>query len=125
MWLRECKNEKKKFTYTGFSIIQTKDYILLDQSHYTQNSIDIPIIPTDRAKDKKADLSSEELSLLRKMTGALNWVVRATRPDLSFQMIELSTKFKKGSADDLVRASKALTNIKGNKAEINFPLLVL
>ena len=57
------------------------------------------------------------------MTGSLNWVIRATRPDLSFEMIELSTKFRSGTIDDLIRVRKALTNLQNNKAEIKIPHL--
>ena len=117
------KNEKDNFKYTGFRIIQDKSYIILNQEEYTKSSIELIPINPKRQLDKKAKLTEDEKSDLRKMTGSLNWVVRATRPDLSFEMIELSTKFRSGTIDDLVRVRKALTNVQTNKAEIKIPNL--
>ena len=116
------KNERGSFMYTGFKIDQDAQGITLDQSHFTKN-IEIKPIEASRLKDKKAVLTEDERSDLRKMTGSLNWAVRATRPDLSFEMIELSTKFRKGTVEDLTRARKALGNLKQNKAEIRIPNL--
>ena len=52
------------------------------------------------------------------MVGSLNWAVRATRPDLCFEMIDLSTKFKGGLVKDLCQARKILTNLQRNMASI-------
>lgn len=115
------KNEKVQFMYTGFQVIQKQNYIILDQNHYTQSSVEVLPVSPERSKEKKAALNEEETSQLRKMTGSLNWVVRATRPDLSFEMIELSTRFQKGCIEDLLRARKALINLKKHKAQILIP----
>lgn len=112
------KNEKESFKYTGFQINQTSAGIMVDQSAYTKDSVNILPISPDRLKNKQADLTESERSDLRKMTGSLNWVVRATRPDLCFEMIDLSTKFKSGIVDDLIRVRKALKSVQLSKAEI-------
>ena len=117
------KNEKGNFKYTGFRILQNAEGILLNQDEYTKSSIEILPIAPERQSDKTAKLTEEERSNLRRMTGSLNWVVRATRPDLSFEMIELSTKFRSGTIDDLIRVRKALINLQSNKAEIRIPHL--
>lgn len=115
------KNEKSAFMYTGFYIHQDNEGIVLDQENYTKNVIEVPDINIDRVKAKTEPLNESERSLLRKMTGSINWVVRATRPDLSFEMIELSTKFKSGTVEDLIRARKCLLNIKQFESAIRIP----
>lgn len=117
------KNEKESFMYTGFYIKQSGDNIVLDQSKYTNSTVEIIEMDPKRMKEKTSDLTESERTDLRKMAGALNWIVRATRPDLAFEMIELSTKFKSGIVDDLIRVRKALLNTKMNKAEILIPAL--
>ena len=64
-----------------------------------------------------------KLTDLRKMVGGLNWIVRATRPDLSFDLIDLSTKFKGGKVEDLNRARKIIINLKSAECKIFFPRL--
>ena len=57
-------------------------------------------------------MTPEELTLIRQMTGAINWTVRATRPDLAFELIEASTKMQGGTIADLKAAKKTLTKMK-------------
>ena len=109
------KSECGVFMYTGFQLNQDKRGVTLDQSEYV-DGISIPTIDAARMKQLKEEMSFGELSLLRKMTGQLNWTVRSTRPDLSFNMIACSTHFKGGTVADLKFAKKTLANLKQNKA---------
>ena len=113
------KSEIKEFMYTGFKIIQDDHGITLDQTEYVKN-IQIPEIDAMRMKDKEEEMNQTELSTLRQMVGSLNWAVRATRPDLCFEMIDLSTKFKGGFVKDLCQAKKILSNLQRNNAVITF-----
>ena len=111
------KSESRSFMYTGFLLEQSKDGVTIDQAQYVGN-IEIPTLSAERMMEKNAEMSLEELSILRQMTGILNWVTRATRPDLCFDMINLSTKFKGGVVTDLKEAKKTLANLKQNQAKI-------
>ena len=109
------KSECGVFMYTGFQLNQDKRGVTLDQSEYVEG-ITMPTIDAARMRQLKEEMSFDELSLLRKMTGQLNWTVRSTRPDLSFNMIACSTHFKGGTIADLKFAKKTLANLKQNKA---------
>ena len=111
------KSEIKEFVYTGFNMKQDTNGITLDQTEYVKN-IQLPNIEATRMKEKEDDMTQNELSMLRQMVGSLNWAVRATRPDLCFEMIDLSTKFKGGLVRDLCQAKKILTNLQRNMAVI-------
>ncbi|MCP3661326.1 MAG: hypothetical protein GY696_02345, partial [Gammaproteobacteria bacterium] len=89
------KSECGTFMSTGFQLNQDKNGVTLDQSEYVEG-ISRPTLDAARMKQLIEDMSFDELSLLRKMTGQLNWIVRSTRPDLSFNMIACSTHFKGG-----------------------------
>ena len=116
------KNEKGSFMYTGFKITQDSDGIVLDQTDYVKNLEVVDIEPA-RAREKDSPLTEGELTDLRKSVGAINWIVRATRPDLSFDLIDLSTKFKCGKVEDLNRARKIIINLKASNCKIFFPKL--
>ena len=111
------KTEKACFTYTGFDLRQDEDGVFLDQGKFVEN-IEIPTLNASRMKDSSASLTDEERSLLRKMVGSINWAVRATRPDVAFNMIELSTKFQSGQVSDLGKAKNVLLNLKKHKAQL-------
>ena len=49
-----------------------------------------------RGRDNKRPLKKEEMTLLQRLIGKINWAASQTRPDLSYWGLELSAKFKKG-----------------------------
>lgn len=114
------KNEKSSFVYTGFAIKQQQHEVVLDQNSYIQG-LDTPVLDSKRSIMKHDDLDEQEKSLMRKLAGSLNWAVRGTRPDLNFELIDISTKFNSGKVEDLTRATKVVRNLQGKKAEVVFP----
>ena len=117
------KSEQKNFLYTGFQLKQENDSITLDQSAYVDR-LKIPNLDAKRLLQLEEDMTEDELTLLRQMVGSLNWTVRSTRPDLAFDLINLSTKFKGGKIADLKAAKKTLTKLK-DKATVKIPKIDL
>ena len=111
------KSESSEFMYTGYKIVQNNSGIKLDQVDYVQN-IRVPMLDAERLKQKEQPMEQEELTSYRGMVGTLNWTVGNTRPDLSFEMIHLSTRFKGGKIEDLAAAKKALVNLQRNAAYV-------
>ena len=111
------KSESGDFMYTGYKLVQNNHGIKLDQVDYVSN-INVPVLDAERLKQKDQPMSQEELSGFRGMVGTLNWTVGNTRPDLTFDMISLSTRFKGGNIEDLIAANKALVNLQRNAAFI-------
>ena len=105
------KSETNSFMYTGFMLKQDDNGINLDQEKYVEG-VTIPKIEAKRLSQTTEKMTSEELTLIRQMTGAINWTVRATRPDLAFELIEASTKMQGGTIADLKAAKKTLTKMK-------------
>ena len=116
------KMEKGEFKYVGFDIRQNPDGIILDQSHYSRQLEGI-IIKPQRAKQKKELLDQEESSLFRGIVGKLNWVAQGTRPDVSFEVVEMSSRFKLATVNDLIRANKCILKLKEEPAYVFFPNL--
>ena len=111
------KSENESFLYTGFKIKKNKNNITLDQQDYISR-IEMPILDATRLLEKEDDLTPKELTIYRMMVGCTNWVARITRPDLNYDMVSLSTKFKGGKVEDLKTAKKVLANIVQNEATI-------
>ena len=66
------------------------------------------------------DLIPEEQTILRQMVGRLNWAVQGSRPDLAFEMIQLSTKLKKGIVSDFIQAVKCTRKLKSGVSQVRF-----
>ena len=101
--------EARQFKYTGFKITQQEDQIVVDQQEYV-TKIKIQE-PTERGLKNQA-LNDKELSMLRSNIGALQWIARGTRPDISFEAIDLSTRIRSATSEDLHRSVKALKRLK-------------
>lgn len=114
------KTETGEFTYTGLHVKQDKSGITLDQDHYL-NSIEIPRLSAQRLKELESSLTPEEVTFLRQIMGKVNWVIRITRPDLSFDMVYLSTRFHKGTVADIKSATNVLTKMQLNRSVIRIP----
>ena len=81
------------------------------------------VINPSRARCKTESLTTKEQTLLRQLVGRLNWAVQGSRPDMSFDMIELSTKLKNGLVGDLIQAIKCIERIKSENSIVKFSCL--
>ena len=64
-----------------------------------------------------------EQTQLRSLVGQCNWVAQGTHPDLAYEVVELSSRFKDGHVSDLIRANKNLLKLKQHRSFIMFPNL--
>ena len=111
---------KNSFRYIGFDVSQTKDGVLLDQNKYV-DKIEPITVDEKGLQNKDIPLTKSQHTALRSLAGSLNWAVQGTRPDLAFELTEISMKFKKGLLKDLFRAQKTLRQLKMDKCQIMFP----
>lgn len=109
----------KQFSYVGFQISQNNEGIMLEQNNYVQN-IPHGDLTMQRVAQKQAELNCSEYTELRQIVGKLNWVVHGSRPDISYDVVDLSTKFQKARVEDLVQASRVILKTKQSKSQIFF-----
>ena len=93
---------------------------MMDQTTFMQDMGNITLVP-QRVTQKKEPLNGGELTEIRRLVGRINWAVQGTRPDIAFDMVDLSTKFRKGLVGDLIRASKVIHKLKEDPAVLVFP----
>ena len=116
------KTEVGEFTYTGLHVKQDSHGITLDQNQYL-SLIEIPQLDAQRLKELESNLTPDEVTHLRQIMGKVNWVIRITRPDLSYDMVYLSTRFHRGTISDIKDATKVLSKVQMNKSVIRIPNL--
>ena len=68
-------------------------------------------------------LTEEETKQYRGIVGQLNWISTQTRPDISFDVCELSSVFDEAKVDDLLRANKVVKNAQSRSVAVRFPKL--
>lgn len=118
------KVAKCQFEYIGFNVKQDQEGIILDHTKYMEKLNNVEIDPL-KASQKKTLLSEEEQTAYRQLIGQINWAVQGSRPDLAFEMIDMSTKLKSGTVADLTRASKTINRLKDFKSVLRFSSLDL
>ena len=60
------------------------------------------------------------MQIYRASVGIINWASQQTRPDASFEVMEMSMRFKGPQVNDIIRVGKCIRNIKMNDVTIMF-----
>ena len=71
--------------------------------------------------DSKRPLTKEEFKLFRKATGKLSWLTETTRPDLAYNVLEMSYKNKNAVVEDIKAMNKLIKKAKAETSEVFFP----
>ena len=121
-WQKIPETEIKEFRYIGFKVKQYENRVILDHSEYIERMKNETVDPK-RATDKKEILTTQEQKLYRQLVGQLNWAVQGSRPDMAFEMINMSTKLKQGTVENLVRVIKKISRMKDFHSYMTFPRL--
>ena len=107
------------FQYVGLRMEQHNNYITLDRIEYISKLNPITII-AERRSMKDAFLTEHEHRNLRIVVGQLNWVASQTRPDIAFEVCQLSTKLNGAIVEDLKRANKCINRLKSENVKMRF-----
>ena len=116
------KIETMEFKYVGFSVQQKDDSITVNHKEYLEN-IENVLVDPQRFTEKHKDLIDDEQTSFRQLIGRLNWAVQGSRPDLAFDLIDLSTKLSKAKVSDLIRATKCISRLKEGPFTVKYPSL--
>ncbi len=92
---------------------------MLDQNEYI-NSLPAEKMALQSMTQKDHPLTPKESTLLRSIACKLNWLVQGTRPDMAFELIAISTKFRNGEVSDLVRGVKMIAKVIEGEGKIFF-----
>ena len=110
------KIEEVDFRYIGFMIKQNNEGIQLDHSIF--NIHGKTRSPTHRATACFSEIKTtyrKRANRLSKNGRTINWAVQGSRPDLDFELVDLSTKLKSALVCDLLCAIKNIGKLKDIK----------
>ena len=108
------------FKYIGLNVNQLSDHsILVDQATYIDSIQEISI-SKERKGEKDSPLTEHELNDLRSVIGQLGWVAGQTRPDLAFDLCDLSSRIKNATVQDLLRANKVVIKAKSEHVVLRY-----
>ena len=111
------------FTYIGLQLTQHEDKsISVTQNSFAQS---IKKIPVDSSSEVRDLVNEDERTHLRSAIGQLNWLAGISRPDLSFDVCQLSTQVTQATIRDLVQANKVIKRAKEDHGKILYPSLNL
>jgi len=108
--------QEGKFKYVGLNIVTTTDGIEISQNQYAEEISEVEIEAYERPNDER--LMPRELRDLRGIIGQIQWVSSQTRPDLSFDALDLSVGRNKATLSTLKRARKVVNKLKSSSSTI-------
>ena len=114
--------EEDKFKYIGLNIISSPNMkkSTIDQIDYCI-SIEPMKISRARLNNRLSELTPEEKSEFRSIIGQLNWVATQTRPDIAFDVCELSGCVGKSTVADIVKLNKIVARLTTDCVKITVP----
>ena len=109
------------FNFIGLDFHQTRNTIEIDQSIYAES---IQFVPCLNKNDKFRFLTDEEKTPLRSAIGQLCWLANQTRPDIAYDVCQLSVRYNNAQVLDIMNANKTIKKVKYNKLILKYPKLM-
>ena len=111
------------FKYLGLHIVSYENGSkTLDQFQYASSLTPIGI-SRQRANLKSSELSSTEKAAYRALIGQLNWIATQTRPDIAFDVCDLSSVCSRATVADLLQLNKVIARVKTDNVKVYMPPL--
>ena len=95
------------FRHLGLNVLQSKKGIKVDQNSYIAKIQPI-YLESDRSKEIDSELSKDEVSKLRSISGQLLRTTSQTRPDVAFEGCQVGNYGKHPTVRNIMKANKAI-----------------
>jgi hypothetical protein len=106
------------FTYIGLQIEQDSDTISISQANYANSLRQLDVVNSDTRN--QSPLGNEEARKLKSLAGQLMWISSHTRPDLAYDVCEMSTSVKGATQSDAFKANKIVRRAKADDVKITY-----
>lgn len=114
--------ENSMFKYIGLDITQFESSITLSQNMYLESVNTIPLASA-RSNNKDDPLTCDEIHEYRSLVGQLNWLCTQTRPDVCYDVLELSNSLKHPVVGDILKANKCVRKLRNERCVLRFSKL--
>ena len=102
----------------GISIVQKLDGIYMDTNRYLKS---LKEIDTTGLGEKSRKLDPSEVTLLKKLSGQLNWITTQTRVDMAFDNCTLGNSINNANVQTIFLANKCVRKAIGQSVSLYFP----
>ena len=109
------------FIYLGLSVCQNKESgeIIVDQNEYAKSITPVLLSPS-RKKALESALNEDEKASYQSTLGKLLWLSGRTRPDISYDTMELSTFSKDPKVKDILTLNKVVKKVSDGDSRLCF-----
>ena len=113
--------EQDTFKYIGLNIVSGHHQLsTIDQIQYC-NILEPMKLSRGRLNNRLSDLSKSEKTEFRSLIGQLNWVATQSRPDIAFDVCDLSGRVKNAKVADVLQLNKVVAKVTTNSIKIAVP----
>jgi hypothetical protein len=116
MALDVSKVEDREFRFTGIDVKEVAGGIEISMEDYSK-SLEAIKIREGRPDEK---LTREEMKVLRKFVGKLNWLASNTRPDISIYALDLAKRQKNATLKDLRNINRIIKRVHEKESRVVF-----
>ena len=110
--------ETQAMKYLGISIVQKLDGIYMDTNRYLKS---LKEIDTTGLGEKSRKLDPSEVTLLKKLSGQLNWITTQTRVDMAFDNCTLGNSINNANVQTIFLANKCVRKAIRQSVSLYFP----
>ena len=111
------------FTYLGIEFHQNNHKsITIDQNNHAK-AVQFILLTTNQLTEKDLKIPQEDISAVRSLVGQLNWLSGISRPEISFDTCNISTKVNNMKIRDVIELNKVVKRVKNEKNQIFFSTL--
>ena len=106
------KIDEKGVNFNGRRLKRKGDTLFVDMKAFVEERMETIELDKERAKLKSAPLTEEEVSLVRRACGSLNWAGREGRPDASAAASMFSSIMKEMKIGDIAELNQVILRLK-------------
>ena len=125
LWMKSARDyisnrEENRFRYTGVDVEKVDVGIVMNQKMFHEKMEEISV---DKDEDSEKPLYKTEFKSFRKEIGQIYWIADQTRPDLSFNSLEMSYHNKDARINDIQKINKVIRKVKAGDSVVKFSQL--
>ena len=99
-------------SFNGRRLRQFGPTIFIDMQAFVEERMELVELTKDRLKQRGEKLNEDEVSLVRRACGSLNWAGREGRPDAAAAASMFSSQLTEMKVENVIELNKALSRIK-------------
>ena len=110
----------ENFVFTGWNIQQTATEIKLAQNSYIDKIELEDLACLTEGSENSAILDEEKQSKFRRAVGLVGWITQVSRPEYSFIVTAMATRYGKATLEDAKKVMRVLNKLNENEGFLTY-----